>query len=302
MDCSYRPIESESSELNGQLQEKKKHPCFSREGHKQYARIHLPVAPNCNIECNYCHRSFDCVNESRPGVCSQVLTPEDAIDRYLTWKARMPNISVVGIAGPGDALANWTRTRQTIRYIKEIDRDVMFCLSTNGLLLSEYSPQIVDLGVGYVTVTINCLDPFIGQYIYRSVSYQGKRYCGTEGAEILQMNQIRGVKYLCDSGIVVKVNIVALPGINDHHIPVLTKALANMGVSICNIMPVIPVKGSAFAHLPRTSIRDLYSLRKKCEEYLPQIYHCRQCRADAVGLLDENLTINTGERSNCYAG
>jgi len=301
MDCSYWSIETEITELNGKLQEKKKHPCFSREGHKQYARIHLPVAPNCNIECNYCHRGFDCVNESRPGVCSQVLTPEAAINRYLTWKARMPNISVVGIAGPGDALANWTRTRQTIEGIKKFDENVMLCLSTNGLLLPEYSPQIVELGVGYVTVTINALDPLVGQNICRSVSYRGKTYGAIEGAEILQKNQIKGVKYLCDSGIVVKVNIVALPGINDHHIPVLTKALANMGVSICNIMPLIPVRGSAFAHLPQTNMKDLNLLRHECEEYLPQMYHCRQCRADAVGLLDDKLTLITEERSKCYA-
>ncbi len=29
------------------------HPCFSCNA-KEYARIHLPVAPRCNIQCNYC--------------------------------------------------------------------------------------------------------------------------------------------------------------------------------------------------------------------------------------------------------
>jgi len=208
----------------------------------------------------------------------------------------------VGIAGPGDALANWSRTRRTIELIKEADHAVMLCLSTNGLLLSHYSPHIIGLGIGYVTITVNALDPLIGQQIYRSVTYQGTRYSGSEGAEILQMNQVKGIKHLCDSGVVVKVNIVALPGINDGHIPVLTKYLGEMGVSVCNIMPLIPVKGSVFAHLPQTSMRELISLRRRCEEHLPQIYPCRQCRADAVGLLDNNLTLNSEERSSCHAG
>ena len=41
------------------------HPCFSRGAHFQYGRLHLPVAPSCNIQCAYCDRRFDCPNESQ---------------------------------------------------------------------------------------------------------------------------------------------------------------------------------------------------------------------------------------------
>ena len=27
-----------------------KHPCFSKEAHGKFGRIHLPVAPRCNIQ------------------------------------------------------------------------------------------------------------------------------------------------------------------------------------------------------------------------------------------------------------
>ena len=43
------------------------HPCFNAKVKGQFGRVHLPVAPKCNILCNYCNRKFDCVNESRPG-------------------------------------------------------------------------------------------------------------------------------------------------------------------------------------------------------------------------------------------
>ena len=81
------------------------HPCYSPGAH-EFARMHIPVAPKCNISCNYCNRKFDCVNESRPGVTSEVLSSEEAFEKFLDVKEKMPNLRVVGIAGPGDALAN----------------------------------------------------------------------------------------------------------------------------------------------------------------------------------------------------
>ena len=54
-----------------------KHPCFNDAVRHQFGRIHLPVAPDCNIQCNFCDRRFNCVNESRPGVTTSVLTPPE---------------------------------------------------------------------------------------------------------------------------------------------------------------------------------------------------------------------------------
>ncbi len=48
------------------------HPCYSQEAHYFYARMHVAVAPACNIQCNYCNRKYDCANESRPGVVSEL--------------------------------------------------------------------------------------------------------------------------------------------------------------------------------------------------------------------------------------
>ncbi|HEX2769821.1 MAG TPA: nitrogen fixation protein NifB, partial [Geobacteraceae bacterium] len=55
------------------------HPCFGGNHHKN-GRIHLAVAPKCNIKCGYCTRRHDCANESRPGVTSRILTPQEALD------------------------------------------------------------------------------------------------------------------------------------------------------------------------------------------------------------------------------
>lgn len=82
------------------------HPCYSEEAHHHYARIHVAVAPACNIQCNYCNRKYDCANESRPGVVTEKLTPEQAARKLLAVATRIPQLTVLGIAGLGDALAN----------------------------------------------------------------------------------------------------------------------------------------------------------------------------------------------------
>src|SRR5512146_1133871 len=81
------------------------HPCYSEEAHHHFARMHVAVAPACNIQCHYCHRKYDCANESRPGVVSERLSPDDAVRKVLAVAAEVPELAVVGIAGPGDALA-----------------------------------------------------------------------------------------------------------------------------------------------------------------------------------------------------
>ncbi|QVK24107.1 radical SAM protein [Shewanella dokdonensis] len=98
------------------------HPCYSKQAH-QYARMHLPVAPACNIQCHYCNRKYDCSNESRPGVVSRLLDSEAALRQFRSIKKRAPNLTVVGIAGPGDALANPQATFATLKkFVPKIHR------------------------------------------------------------------------------------------------------------------------------------------------------------------------------------
>lgn len=266
----------------------KTHPCFSCSSAHKYARMHLPIAPKCNISCNYCLRKFDCVNESRPGVTTEVLSPEEAFAKYKLVKSQMDNLKVVGIAGPGDALANFDNVKKTLELIREHDPEVTFCLSTNGLMLPFYAQDLIDLGVSHVTITMNAIDPKITAKVYKFVDYLGITYTGEEGAQILLNNQLSGLKYLADRGIMCKVNIVMLKGINDHHIEEVVKKVKDLGASITNIMQMIPVKGSVFENMPLTSNKEIMDLRKKCGEHLEQMYHCKQCRADAIGLLGDD--------------
>ncbi|HWR39635.1 MAG TPA: nitrogenase cofactor biosynthesis protein NifB [Patescibacteria group bacterium] len=264
------------------------HPCYSADAHHHYARMHLPVAPRCNIQCNYCTRKFDCVNESRPGVTSEVLTPTQAKAKLDRVKEQLTNLTVAGIAGPGDALANWPDCRETFQKIRADHPELMLCLSTNGLMLPEYAAEIIALGVNHVTVTVNSVDPEIGGLIYHHINYHGRQCQGAAGAAILIENQLNGIELLARRGVLVKVNIVMIKGINDRHIPEVVKKVKERGAWITNIMPLIPAPGSRFAEHPQTSAKDLNAMRDLCGVDMRQMRHCQQCRADAIGLLTED--------------
>lgn len=276
---------SDFSFYNEKVKEKTvKHPCYNGCNHEN-ARMHLPVAPRCNIQCNYCVRKFDCANESRPGVATRIISPGEALEKYIQVKKTMANLSVVGIAGPGDALCDFENTSRTLRLIREYDPHITFCLSTNGLMLPDHADELDALGVSHVTVTINAVDPEISAGIYKYVRYEGVEYSGDKAGALLLQNQLRGLNRLIEKGIVCKVNIVVLKGINDFHIPEIVKTVKELGCYIVNIMPLIPVQGSEFEHLPATTAQEIMKLRRECGRMIRQMHHCRQCRADAVGCL-----------------
>jgi nitrogen fixation protein NifB len=263
------------------------HPCFCEDAHHTFARMHLPVAPRCNIQCNYCNRKFDCCNESRPGVTSEVLSPEQALEKVKAVKREIPQLSVIGIAGPGDPLAN-EDTFSALELIGKELPDLTLCVSTNGLALPGSAKRLYDLGVRFVTVTMNCLDPEIGAKIYDAVVFDGKKYSGVEGATILRDRQLEGIRQCVGLGMLVKVNIVMIPGINDEHIPELVRTVKDMGIYIVNILPLIPVEGTRFSDLRAPTPLERRDMMDRCGLDMKMMRHCRQCRADAIGLLGQD--------------
>jgi nitrogen fixation protein NifB len=73
------------------------HPCFNAAVKGRFGRVYLPVAGKCNILCNYCNCKYDCVNESRPGVTSALLTPRQALAYLERVLEKEPRITVGGL-------------------------------------------------------------------------------------------------------------------------------------------------------------------------------------------------------------
>ncbi|MCK9200893.1 MAG: nitrogenase cofactor biosynthesis protein NifB [Gallionella sp.] len=270
----------------------KNHPCYSEEAHHYFARMHVAVAPACNIQCNYCNRKYDCSNESRPGVVSEVLKPEQAVKKVLAVAATIPQMTVLGIAGPGDALANPARTFETFRKLSEQAPDIKLCVSTNGLALPENVEEMSSYNIDHVTITINCVDPDVGAQIYPWIFWNNKRIKGREAAEILIAQQQKGLEMLVAKGILVKVNSVLIPGVNDKHLEEVSKIVKAKGAFLHNVMPLIS-EAEHGTYYGLTGQRgpthdELQALQDACAGDMNMMRHCRQCRADAVGLLGED--------------
>jgi nitrogen fixation protein NifB len=261
------------------------HPCFSKEAHHRFGRVHLPVAPACNIQCRYCIRKYDCANESRPGITSRVMTPYEAMERVRAVVGRNENISVIGIAGPGDPLAN-DATFETLRAIHKEFPELILCVSTNGLYLPERLDELMKAGVRSLTVTINAVTPGMAEKVYLWASFKGRRYSGRDAAALIVNNQWRGLTNAIDAGLIVKVNTVYIPGVNDIEIPLIAWHAGERGADIMNIMPLIPQ--AEFEGRKRPSPEMIAKKRTACEKHIPQMSHCRQCRADACGILGED--------------
>jgi nitrogen fixation protein NifB len=269
-----------------QLRKISEHPCYSDKACHAFGRCHVPVAPKCNIQCNYCIRDFDCVNESRPGVTSRVLSPEEALDLVRKVVKEHPYVKVVGIAGPGEPLAN-PETFEALRLIHEEFPRLIMCISTNGLTLPESIEELAKYDVGNVTVTLNAIDPAIGEKIYSWVEYGGKKYHGREAAELLLSQQMKGIEMAVAKKMLVKINTVYIPGINDEHIPEIAKKVGEMGAFTFNVIPIIPQY--KFAGITPPTPKEKREMQDRCEPYIKQMRHCARCRADAIGKLGQDV-------------
>jgi len=269
--------------LTTQMDTMPRHPCFNGEAHDRVGRVHLPVAPRCNIQCNFCERKVCAsITMQHPGWTTKILSVGEAVDLVRSIMcSRAAEDFVVGIAGPGDPLAN-EETFEALELLHHQYPELLKCISTNGLILEDRLPQVLEVGIRALTVTVNAPDSSVGKDIYSWVKYQGTIYRGEEAAALLITKQFSGIRKALDAGLSVKVNTVLIPGVNDQHIVKLAFRLRQAGVKLMNIMPLIP-SGKMKNHPPPTC-DELRKARRDCEEIIPQFYRCEQCRADVVYL------------------
>jgi len=256
------------------------HPCYNEEAHYKNARIHLPVAPKCNIQCKFCSRGLDkCAH--RPGAYSELMKPSDALEKVRAAKEKYETLKVVGIAGPGEPLFN-LETFETFKLVDKEFPELYKCVASNGLLLPKKVELLKECNVGSITVTINGIDPEVVSQIVSWVIYEGKLYEGPKGAMKLIENQLRGIEMARDLDMAVKINTVLIPSINMGEIENIAREASERDAWIMNIIPLIPMND--FANMKPPGCEDLKKAREVAEKYLRQFRLCRQCRADSCGV------------------
>ena len=257
-----------------------KHPCFGKDAHLKYGRIHLPVSPECNIQCKFCKRGFN-KYEERPGVSRALLKPEDSVELVKKALDICPEITVVGIAGPGDTLAT-SHALETFEKINKEFPHLINCLSTNGLVLYDNAERIANAGVKTITVTVNSIDPNIQKDIVSYIKRGNERITGIDAADFLISSQLKGIKEISKLGVAVKINTVLIPGINDKGIEDIARKTSQLVASIYNVIPLIPQNDFLFRRAPNCD--ELNKAREDAEKYIEVFRHCKHCRADACGI------------------
>lgn len=260
----------------------KSHPCYDVAAHKRIGRIHLPVAPECNISCGFCDKKVTpYYHTSRPGLAYKLMNPDDAVQAVSEALKQHPNIEVIGISGPGEPLYN-KETFESLKLVSEHFPSMKYCVCTNGLLLSDYVNELKELNVKSLTVTINAVDPTIASRINSHIILYGEKIKGLDGAKILVKRQLGGLSIASDLGLLIKINCVLIPGINDRHVREIAAEVQKRGAYIFNIMPLIPLGRFFFQEAP--SCDELIIARERCESIIPIFRACKQCRADACGI------------------
>lgn len=155
-----------------------------------YMRISL--TDRCNLRCRYCMpEGIELVS------MNQILTYEEI--ELICQAAVEEGIRKLKVTG-GEPLVR-RGCPALIGKLKEIPGIEQVTLTTNGVLLSEYLPQLIENGLDAVNISLDTLN--------------AERYEKITGKDKLE-DVLRGISDALDSGLQVKINSVLQRGVNDE--------------------------------------------------------------------------------------
>jgi len=278
----------ESSRLTFHDKHVCRHPCFNNYDFYS-AIIHLPVAAESNITFRENLRTGLYLQDYCVEGSNTLLSAKEAIDCFGKVRKSLPNLSVVAIAGPKEALADFDTVKQVFLGIRQLHPEMILCLSTNGLMLPVYANHLISIGVNSICVTMHTLHPETGAQIYDHITYMGHHYAGAEGANILLQNQMAGISYLTSLGMAVRINIPVMKDINEDEVEEIIKFAKEYGCKFTNVY-------NANAREKENGLEAYQSgcLSEKRSEYeaiMPQSYFCKPCNAATVETLNTRFSF-----------
>ncbi|MCL2151418.1 MAG: radical SAM protein [Oscillospiraceae bacterium] len=279
------------------------HPCFD-ETALGY-RIHLPIAEKCNTKCNYCKMAFSKC-DIRPGVTEELLRSSD-IDAYVNESLKIyDDCRIVGIAGPGDPLANPKEVFYALERISKNYPNFKKCMCTNGFGVEDYADKIKEVGLDYITLTINSINECTLSKIYKFIYYHGEYYKGKSAGQLILKLQKSALHILNRfENIKIKINIVFIPGINDMEIDDLIQFLCKYKIDIINIVPLLPVNGTEYESIKPLTYGEFDKIKKDLQNKYKKVrfkQNCQRCRSDARGKVTAQREGNNNQCSFGYAG
>lgn len=151
--------------------------------------MRISVTDRCNLRCRYCMPE----EGIRLFPVSEVLTYEE-IERVCRISAGL-GIRKIRLTG-GEPLAR-AHLAKLVRMIRRIPEIQLITMTTNGILLKERLPELLDAGLDGVNISLDTLN----EELYEKIT----------GFPLLS-RAMEGMYAALDAGIRVKVNTVLLPG------------------------------------------------------------------------------------------
>lgn len=204
---------------------------------RRISYLRLSVTDRCDLRCTYCMPEKMTFLPRK-----DVLTLEELHKLSLAFIDR--GISKIRITG-GEPLVR----RDIMELFRALGRKIgdgleELTLTTNGTRLTEFADDLAASGVRRINVSLDTLDTGLFQELSRRDRLS---------------DVLNGIQAAKEAGLAVKINTVALKGINQQEIPDLVEWAHSHGhdMTLIEVMPLGEVDGERVDHyLPLPAVRD----------------------------------------------
>ena len=244
-------------------------------------RIHLPVAAKAILR-----RRF-----GEPNTPGRAIRPQDAaqwLDTTLSALAAAGMaVTMVGVHGPGDPLAEPQVALDTLRLVRSRHPELALTLATNGLCAAgfdeaELATSLAQIGLSHVTIFMDAADEAMIQRLYAWIRPGRRTLPPDQAARELLEGQARTMGALVAAGLLVKVNMTVYPGINEDHVTAVAARARQLGAGLFALSPFQPVD-PANEPLPPTDER-MAELRELASRHIQVVPGPQTCGHSLAGM------------------
>ena len=205
---------------------------------REITYLRLSVTDRCDLRCTYCMAENMTFLPRK-----DLLSLEELATLCESFIKR--GIKKIRITG-GEPLVR----RDLMSFIHKLSKHRIsgkldeITLTTNGTLLSRYAKELKLCGVERINISLDTLDPIVFTKLTRRNALEAV---------------LRGIDTALEAGIKVKINTVALKGVNDREIPRLIEWAHNksMDITLIEVMPLGDIdEDRVDQYIPLNAIRD----------------------------------------------
>ena len=102
-------------------------------------------------------------------------------------------------------------------------------MASNGLNIASYAQDLAAVGTSHVTITVNAVDAAVAAKIYAWVRHKKRVYRGIDAGKVMLEQQLEAVRALKKYDLILKINTIAIPGINEDHVLEVARAMKDEG-------------------------------------------------------------------------